>query len=466
MDSGSAASGQSDCQATTSPMLQLTSKNEYSCATTLQQLNASTHNQIGLGGSQQLNDSSQIPQQSSPPQNPIKNAPPANYVCHNCNVMGHWIHKCPLTTPPANYVCHRCGVPGHWIKNCPTNGHPAFDNKPHLKVVKVRENGVNDMASTSSNAQPQEEKSTHGELKQQGSKSPQQIVIAKTNYITKNDHELALNNGDEIIVSNHIRIDSMDINRFCFCKNPLKRYKNKRKYWQCRCCNQTITNETCYHCGQRERCYYAKAMGYFYQICAECFNTRSENVSDKTTHNDFMLIKIRTLMKRMSEICNDIYLGQIIMDCSLNKALEAYIFGVFRGLYVYWIKQLRDTAFGGSKQHKMVLNEFDSFYGALLAKLVTTRTPSQKMVTANTDCKGLIAHELTFNKKDKIMILFGTLPGDWMLGKLDKNGCEGMVYSDCIYVANVNKMCYCMKPLRTIPSQYRCASCCKEYPQR
>eukprot|EP01083_Nonionella_stella_P273770 928965_1 len=228
MDSGSAASGQSDCQATTSPMLQLTSKNEYSCATTLQQVNASTGNQMGVVGSRQLNGSSQIPQQSSPPQNPIKNAPPANYVCHNCNVMGHWIHKCPLTTPPANYVCHRCGVPGHWIKNCPTNGHPAFDNKPHLKVVKVRENGVNDMASTSSNAQPQEEKSTHGELKQQGSKSPQQIVIAKTNYITKNDHELALNNGDEIIVSNHIRIDSMDINRFCFCKNPLKRYKNKR----------------------------------------------------------------------------------------------------------------------------------------------------------------------------------------------------------------------------------------------
>jgi len=72
-----------------------------------------------------------------------KNPPPANYVCHKCNIMGHWIQECPLNTqgpiqdytkpPPVNYVCHRCGIPGHWIKNCPTNGNTGFDNKPHLK---------------------------------------------------------------------------------------------------------------------------------------------------------------------------------------------------------------------------------------------------------------------------------------------------------------------------------------------
>mmetsp|Transcript_38823 Transcript_38823/g.61954 ORF Transcript_38823/g.61954 Transcript_38823/m.61954 type:complete len:237 (-) Transcript_38823:319-1029(-) len=77
-----------------------------------------------------------------------KNPPPVNYVCHKCNVVGHWIQECPLNTqqqqdytkpPPANYICHRCGIPGHWIKNCPTNGNPTFDNKPHLKVIKTSE---------------------------------------------------------------------------------------------------------------------------------------------------------------------------------------------------------------------------------------------------------------------------------------------------------------------------------------
>ncbi|KAJ4796701.1 hypothetical protein LUZ62_047947 [Rhynchospora pubera] len=31
--------------------------------------------------------------------------------------------------PPPGYVCHRCNVPGHFIQHCPTNGNPAFDPK-------------------------------------------------------------------------------------------------------------------------------------------------------------------------------------------------------------------------------------------------------------------------------------------------------------------------------------------------
>ena len=22
--------------------------------------------------------------------------------------------------PPPGYICHRCNIPGHWIQNCPT----------------------------------------------------------------------------------------------------------------------------------------------------------------------------------------------------------------------------------------------------------------------------------------------------------------------------------------------------------
>ncbi|KAJ4722290.1 DWNN domain, a CCHC-type zinc finger [Melia azedarach] len=32
-------------------------------------------------------------------------------------------------TPPRGYVCHRCNVPGHFIKHCPTNGDPKYDVK-------------------------------------------------------------------------------------------------------------------------------------------------------------------------------------------------------------------------------------------------------------------------------------------------------------------------------------------------
>ncbi|CAN6923033.1 unnamed protein product, partial [Brassica oleracea] len=32
-------------------------------------------------------------------------------------------------TPPPGYICHRCNVPGHFIQHCPTNGDPTYDVK-------------------------------------------------------------------------------------------------------------------------------------------------------------------------------------------------------------------------------------------------------------------------------------------------------------------------------------------------
>lgn len=34
-----------------------------------------------------------------------------------------------LGIPPYGYVCHRCNIPGHYIEDCPTNGDPAYDFK-------------------------------------------------------------------------------------------------------------------------------------------------------------------------------------------------------------------------------------------------------------------------------------------------------------------------------------------------
>ncbi len=38
-------------------------------------------------------------------------------------------------TPPPTYVCHRCQMTGHWINMCPTNGDPKYDFK---RIKKVR----------------------------------------------------------------------------------------------------------------------------------------------------------------------------------------------------------------------------------------------------------------------------------------------------------------------------------------
>jgi len=58
----------------------------------------------------------------------VSRGPPQNYLCRKCNISGHWIQECPLGNQqdyskpsPPGYCCHRCGVPGHWIKHCPTN---------------------------------------------------------------------------------------------------------------------------------------------------------------------------------------------------------------------------------------------------------------------------------------------------------------------------------------------------------
>ncbi|KAL3373758.1 hypothetical protein AABB24_005641 [Solanum stoloniferum] len=40
--------------------------------------------------------------------------------------------------PPYGYVCHRCNVPGHYIQHCPTNGDHSYD----MKKVKPLPNSM------------------------------------------------------------------------------------------------------------------------------------------------------------------------------------------------------------------------------------------------------------------------------------------------------------------------------------
>ncbi|KAM3319954.1 E3 ubiquitin ligase PQT3-like [Capsicum chacoense] len=49
------------------------------------------------------------------------------------NGYGFGRHGMEWRRPPSGYVCHRCNVPGHYIQHCPTNGDPNYD----IKKVKL-----------------------------------------------------------------------------------------------------------------------------------------------------------------------------------------------------------------------------------------------------------------------------------------------------------------------------------------
>jgi len=100
-----------------------------------------------------------------------KGNPPSNYLCYKCNISGHWIQDCPLgnqqdysKAPPSNYCCHRCGIPGHWIKNCPTNTN--LDNENNYSYQREKD---------SSNYGQRDKKYSHSSL------NTQQVSILNKN---------------------------------------------------------------------------------------------------------------------------------------------------------------------------------------------------------------------------------------------------------------------------------------------
>ncbi|KAJ8565523.1 hypothetical protein K7X08_008099 [Anisodus acutangulus] len=50
--------------------------------------------------------------------------------------------------PPSGYVCHRCNVPGHFIQHCPTNGDPNYDIKKK-SMLMATSSGINIGGSSS-----------------------------------------------------------------------------------------------------------------------------------------------------------------------------------------------------------------------------------------------------------------------------------------------------------------------------
>jgi len=114
-----------------------------------------------------------------------KGPPPSNYLCYKCNIPGHWIQECPLGNqqdyskpPPPGYCCHRCGVPGHWIKNCPTNS--SLDN-----------NSNND-----NNYNYQRDKDTSNYGQRDKKFSHHQMNTQQVNILNKNDGYME-NDNDE-----------------------------------------------------------------------------------------------------------------------------------------------------------------------------------------------------------------------------------------------------------------------------
>ncbi|CAN6352467.1 unnamed protein product [Urochloa humidicola] len=66
-------------------------------------------------------------------------APPPGYVCHICNIPGHFIRDCPSGSkpPPPGYICHKCGVPGHLIHSCPNYGNRKYGSRRTRSLIPV-----------------------------------------------------------------------------------------------------------------------------------------------------------------------------------------------------------------------------------------------------------------------------------------------------------------------------------------
>uniref|UniRef100_A0A3Q7G3G7 DWNN domain-containing protein n=1 Tax=Solanum lycopersicum TaxID=4081 RepID=A0A3Q7G3G7_SOLLC len=59
----------------------------------------------------------------------IKSSIATPAIEHFSNGYGFGPGETEWKKPPIRYVCHRCNVPGHYIQHCPTNGDPRYDMK-------------------------------------------------------------------------------------------------------------------------------------------------------------------------------------------------------------------------------------------------------------------------------------------------------------------------------------------------
>ncbi|WMV20575.1 hypothetical protein MTR67_013960 [Solanum verrucosum] len=84
----------------------------------------------------------------------IKNVIATPDIEHFSNGYGFGRGEMEWKKPPYGYVCHRCNVPGHYIQHCPTNGDHSYDMKkvkplPNSMLIAA---GVEGLSSTSSSS--------------------------------------------------------------------------------------------------------------------------------------------------------------------------------------------------------------------------------------------------------------------------------------------------------------------------
>eukprot|EP01083_Nonionella_stella_P083061 229485_1 len=150
-----------------------------------------------------------------------------------------------------------------------------------------------------------------------------QTVIAQWDYTAQEDDELSFSKGDTIIVLKdedkngwcrgrleknknvgwfniaYINTDPGNVNRICFCHNPLTKYSKDYPMCLC-CCKKYEPNETeFYWCS--EQCVYRKTTTTGYIVCTECYETPPDITSDanENEHN-FMMKKFEETLKIIS----------------------------------------------------------------------------------------------------------------------------------------------------------------------
>lgn len=61
-----------------------------------------------------------------------------------------------VNVPPNGYICHRCNIAGHFIQHCPTNGDPNYNIKRLKVATSPIQNEVEGLSSNANNSIPSE----------------------------------------------------------------------------------------------------------------------------------------------------------------------------------------------------------------------------------------------------------------------------------------------------------------------
>eukprot|EP01084_Bolivina_argentea_P014706 27505_1 len=138
--------------------------------------------------------------------------------------------------------------------------------------------------------------------------------------------------------SNCMDINDFNVNQLCYCRVPLKSYEEYESGFQCYCCLKWRHSKIFYSCNSGIKCKFKQIADLFYEVCGECFNSKTTVSENKSSYyydeDQFISSKIESTIK----IINN-ELAQI----QNKKQRKEYLFDIYDNLYINWIEQLKNN---------------------------------------------------------------------------------------------------------------------------